>query len=62
MTLIRTAVVAEIIVVLSMFVLVEWFAHAVANQTGNFVPAVLFWLTYLAVRTAISMRKPHTGG
>ena len=56
MRLTKTTLVAEIVVLLILFVGVEWLAHIFTGRSGTFVWALLFWIVYVSVRTAISVR------
>ena len=57
----KTALVAEIVVVLGLFVAVEWLASVLTNTRDNLVFGVLFWAVYLAVRLATATRKRPGG-
>jgi hypothetical protein len=61
MRLTKTALAVEIVVVLGLFVGVEWLAHVLTNTRENFVFALLFGGVYLALRVAISARKRPVG-
>jgi hypothetical protein len=61
MRLTRTALAVEIVVVLGLFVGVEWLAHVLTNTRENFVFALLSWGVYLAIRVAVSARKRPAG-
>ena len=56
MRLTKTILVVEIAVVLILFVGVEWLAHIFIGRRETFVWALLFWIAYLSLRTAISAR------
>ena len=57
MRLTKTTLAVEIVVLLSIFVVVEWLAQILTGSRQNFVSAVLFWGVYLGVRMAISARN-----
>ena len=43
MRLTKTALAVEIVVMLGLFVGVEWLAHVLTNTRDNFVFGLLFW-------------------
>ena len=62
MRLTKTTLVVEIAVLLILFIVVEWLVHVFIGRSGTLVGALLFWLIYLSVRTAISVRTRRTRG
>jgi hypothetical protein len=52
MRLTKIALAVEIVVVLGLFVEVEWVAHVLTNTREDYVFALLFWGVYLAIRLA----------
>jgi hypothetical protein len=57
MTLNKTAIALEIVVLLGILVAVEWLAHVLTDTRNMFVPAVLTWGIYIVLRVAISARN-----
>ena len=57
MTLNKTAIALEIVVLLGILVAVEWLAHVLTDTRNMFVPAVLTWGIYTVLRVAISARN-----
>jgi hypothetical protein len=55
MRITKTAVAVDVVVLLGIFLLVEWLATTLTN-TRNFVVLVIAWGAYLAVRLAIAAR------
>ena len=55
MTLNKTAIALEIVVLLCILVAVEWLAHVLTDTRNMFVPAVLTWGIYIVLRVAISV-------
>jgi hypothetical protein len=54
MTLNKTTMALEIVVLLGILVAVEWLAHVLTDTRNMFVPAVLTLGIYIALRIAIS--------
>jgi hypothetical protein len=61
MRLTKAVVAVEIAALLIVLVVVEWLAHVLTNTRDMFAPAVLTLGVYLAVRTAISVKRRRTG-
>ena len=62
MALSKTTLAIEAVVLLGIFLVVEWLAHVLTHTPRMFGPAVLFWGIYMVVRLAISARRTrHTG-
>jgi hypothetical protein len=57
----QTLVVAEIAVLIALFVLVIWLESVLTVTRHSFVTAVLFWGAYAAVRITLSVRKRRAG-
>jgi hypothetical protein len=56
MRITKTALAAEIAILLTILVVVEWLSTTLTH-TGHFWPLVIGWSVYLAVRVIISARK-----
>jgi hypothetical protein len=62
MTLKTTTVAIEAVVLLGIFVAVEWLAHVFTSTRNMFAPAVLFGGIYVVLRIVISARKARHAG
>jgi len=57
MTLNKAKLAIEAVVLLGLFVAIEWLAHSLTNTRRMFVPALVFWAIYLVVRVTIAARR-----
>jgi hypothetical protein len=60
MTLNKTTFVIEAVVLLGIFVAIEWLGHVLTNTRNSFSQAVLLWAGYLVVRVVIFARKARS--
>jgi len=58
----KTTIALEILVLLGIFVAVEWLAHVLTNTQDMFVPAVLTLGIYVVIRMVISAGRTRRGG